>query len=499
MEITQSVDILPFEDSAAMPIADIFVPLLLEEDNAIKKDRPSMTLTDEDCAAKKQGPLELKTKEAKPKGKFYQLVKKIFFGKKSKKQAYPKDEEKDVSFQEFIEDELGIQKLFCDGKKSVERIFIKGEAGFGKTLFCLKLLDIWCKLKNQREGGEIERNSADFDLVFYVPIRQFDSSRSNNSIVDIVCGYVSKGCTEVKNRAKLLLSSREIRCLVILDGLDEGLSMGIKGLPDEHGLVNTVLLCTARPWKIAQSRLGYKQNDKDVEIVGLSSSNQAQVIENVLVHFTKLNKDMDTFKDKLHRFTTLAKTATYQSLIQIPMMLTALCYMWHEEDSQTNDKPRNATSVSPSVQDSVTHTFLSLVEAMIRRADEKHDLKSLISAVNSKKQPNIPKVLAELSCVTDYIEALMPFCRLGYDDFVSDESMLVFRKNQLEKDIDPGLVQLALKIGLVNQTKAPSRFHQQNIGISFYHLSMQELMAALYIACGSQDVMSSFIAHLSSV
>ena len=57
----------------------------------------------------------------------------------------------------------------------------------------------------------------------------------------------------MRERVKLLLSSQDVRCLILLDGLDEyTLPAGYEGLPNMYGIVNAVLLCTTRPWKLVQ-------------------------------------------------------------------------------------------------------------------------------------------------------------------------------------------------------------------------------------------------------
>ena len=82
-DITKSVDVLPFEDSAGLPLADIFAPLLIEEDLKAKDRMANLN---------------------NPGGKELQSLREVFFA----------------------------------GNKQAKRIFMKGDAGCGKTLFCLK-------------------------------------------------------------------------------------------------------------------------------------------------------------------------------------------------------------------------------------------------------------------------------------------------------------------------------------------------------------------------
>ena len=488
-ELTKSVDVLPFADSTGIPIADIFSPLLMEED--------------------------LKTKERLPN---------------------PKDpDSKQIK---------SMKELFYIDNKPPKRIFMKGEAGCGKTLFCYKLLDSWCKAKQPetvvREkpvdcGGrfscfnvfrpfreakhpdavtqdELQQCLSDFDLVFYIPLR--NTSGNMPSIQEMISFTLSINCQ------KLLMNS-QTHCLVILDGLDEWPCPGYKELPGMHGIANYVLFCTTRPWKFTQLSLKFSQEDKIAKISGLLPSSEDKVIEYVLKNYYKL-KHSD-FKKKFKKYSALAKCSNLKSLLTMPMMLTACCCMWYEEDVYSGNSGRKENPTSPI---SMTYTYMSLVYAMIRRADEKWtkekcDLRSLLTHIDPSSQP-IPKILSDFKHISvvdntnpdvDIITALLPFCRKAYSSLVSEETQLVFQKeqlereigraayadlvsddtklkylkDQLERDIGTSLVHLALRIGLISQAKAPGRFHHQNVSVNFYHKTVQEFMSAVHLVCTRLD------------
>ena len=127
------------------------------------------------------------------------------------------------------------------------------------------------------------------------------------------------------------------------------------------------------------------------------------------------------------------------------------------------------------------------------RASEKYDLKSFLGQQCPSAQGSSPKFVAEFSNITNYMFALLPFCRLAYTDLVSDDTKLVFRRDQLEKEIGCQLVQLALRVGLISQSKAPGKLHQRNISVNFYHKTIQEFLAAMYLVTGTSDIVSKFL------
>ena len=373
---------------------------------------------------------------------------------------------------------------------------MKGEAGCGKTFFCLRLLDIWCQVKQSQTVSDdvLQQCLAVFDLVFYLPLRHFKGSPT--SVKDMIGQTVSEQCL------RLLTSlGQRIHCLVILDGLDES-PVTFKELPSMCGIVSCVLFCTTRPWKLTQLQLKFRPDDQVVEILGLLPSSEKKVIEYVLVNFYKLKRKMPEFEQKFNRYSAMLKESSLQSLVKIPMMLTACCCMWYEDDAHS-EEPKNrkgkVTKDSPAVHPSMTYTYLSLVDSMIRRADEKCDLRSVFVQSLPSPPTNIPKVLVPFSYINSFLSVILPLCRIAYTDLVSGETKLVFQKYELERKIGRPLVEIALKVGLISQTKASGRFHQQNVSVNFYHKSVQEFLAAVHLTCTDTHDIRSYCTSLDKI
>ena len=387
-----------------------------------------------------------------------------------------------------------LQEMFYTTDKPARRIFMKGEAGCGKTFFCLKLLDTWCQVKQSgKVTNDVLQQCLDaFDLVFYLPLRHFKGNVA--SVKDMIGQTVSEQCLN-------LVSGGRLHCMVILDGLDES-PVTFKELPSMHGIVNYVLFCTTRPWKLTQLSLTYSHDDKVVQILGLLPTSEKKVIECVLVNFYKRKKETKEFKKKFKRYSSMLKISSLESLVKIPMMLTACCCMWYEEDAnyeQAEDRKGQVIKYSPTIHTSMTHTYLSLLDSMIRRAEQKCDLRSILTQAPPFPHSNIPKVLASFLYIHSFLGTLLPLCRLAYNDLVSGETKLVFQKDELEREIGPALVEIALKVGLISQAKAPGRFHQQNISVNFYHKSVQEFLAAVHLTCTDTDDIRSYCTSLDKV
>ena len=436
-----------------------------------------------------------------------------------------------------------ITEMFYVKNEFARRIFLKGEAGHGKTVFCLKLIDTWSKgkqtavyacSKHSRKSGSLKSrivtwfNSrknfgkaqeqkrckyeelshedeklqsclSSFDMVFYVPLRH--AKQEVSCVVDLVCDSLSGCDVRSKQNIKKMLREGSIQCLVILDGLDEWRAPDtcrFKGFPDSDDLVNCTLLCTMRPWRMVTLQFRLDASfDKVVQILGLKNESIETVINNVLVNFYGLEISSDLYKEKFKSFCKKARLPEMESLMKIPLILTASCLVWNEEDDASDGSEKD--HATPYF---ITFFYLKLKEINISRAENKHDtVKSFLFEKRQKPERslNVPNILLGFEPIIAFIEILKPVGRLALQDLLSEEPNLVFPRNKLEREIGQSNVDLALKAGILSKTKAPGLSNQQRVKLSFYHKSIQEFIAALYMTCGGTEALQSFLTHCNSV
>ena len=434
------------------------------------------------------------------------------------------------------------------GEKLSTRILIKGEAGSGKSVFCLKLIESWCQLKQSAKHEHVcEKHSelicrlekdrklpqlleklcsyrnehlllpeipcttcemkqclSQFDLLYYVPLR--DATEGKTSLLDFVCDAVCKKRQKVIDRTKRLLDNDNIRCLIVLDGVDEWQNPpGFKGLPESDGLSdNCVLLWTMRPWKLVHLQLKPKHDDHIVTVSGLSPYSVAKVIENILIRFYGLNGE--ELKSKFLAYCEKVIDKTLAGIMRMPMMLIAACHLWHREEAIG---PQMSLDSEQSF--SKTHLYLSLLDLMIENAARKQSKQgnmeqNLAASLSSDRENypstrlDLPEILKLFNHVSHYIDMLLPFCELAFSDLVSVETKLVFNKGQLERQLGKSHVDLAHRLGLISQAKVRSDIGRpQNVSVSFYHKSVQELLAAVYMTCGDQDAVTTFCDYCSTL
>ena len=255
--------------------------------------------------------------------------------------------------------------------------------------------------------------------------------------------------------------------------------------------------------------------DKVVRILGLKSSSIEKVISNVLVNFYGLKPSTVLYGEKFCSFCVKAALPDLESLMKIPLMLTASCLVWNEEYDTSNkneiyqeDRWYFYSNMSylnesdPAAFYFMTFFYLKLEEITITRAENKHGIvKSFLVEKRQKPERSlyVPNILLGFQQIIDFNEILKPVGRLALQDLVSDEPHLVFPRNKLEREISHSTVELALKAGILSQTKAPGLSYQQRVSLSFYHKSIQEFIAALYMTCGGTEALTSFRTHCNTV
>ena len=83
---------------------------------------------------------------------------------------------------------------------------------------------------------------------------------------------------------------------------------------------------------------------------------------------------------------------------------------------------------------------------------------------------------------------------------MSAETKLVFNKGQLERQLGKSYVDLAHRLGLISQAKVRSDIGSpQNVSVSFYHKSVQELLAAVYMTCRNREAVTLFCKYCSTL
>ena len=374
-------------------------------------------------------------------------------------------------------------------------IFLKGEAGVGKTTWCNRLLHAWVKThdKNRGKSGDddsptsealsdnvkdLEEAISQFDYLFLVPLRHV---KGKTSIKDVIFSTLLERLANMKDIVDTVFKHHSIKILILLDGIDE-----YKHDLSYEGLNQCTVITTTRPWKYDQvcaSNPGRKV-DMVLNLKGLDDIGISKLIEKVYIAFQRhASSDMPTsqgegMKDIVSAFERDVESCGLNGALTVPLTLIILLETYLEN-----------SSLSPSM----TGNLVRLLEVLIRRGKQKIPQSDLERAVrNSKEKHSLGStaaLFAENETLSDYASLLQKLSKLAFGGILNSkkEETLLFSKKQLCQVFSEDEQNVCLQFGLLSQSRVfASLLKEPKTSLSFYHKLIQEFFAAAWIVYSSE-------------
>ena len=396
------------------------------------------------------------------------------------------------------------EDLFDIDGRPAERIYLVGEAGRGKTGQCYQLVHHWIQArlattKNTKLSGW-QSGLAAFDLLFFVTLRHVDENDNNRySIVKLVSNNLFKMYPHFRETIREILTGglQTCKCLIILDGVDE-----MKGELDiDVNISQCTLFMTMRSWKFYYLSSNINDRDRVVEVLGIGRLGVRQVISKVLVNYFKMDQSTHYFSRKVDKMVAKIQDAKFKSLMNIPLLLTSSIHLWQ---TKTSD------------EGSMTCFFTSLVNLLIKIALDNGRLARNSSMRIQDTNIVMPVLLRKHRTLKYYLPLLLELGKIAYEDLViglpkynkvknqpigntTGSKQLVFKYEDLEDRLGENMLTAGLAIGLLSQCSAPGSFDEENVSISFFHKTVEEYLAALYISCGNEVNIDSVFGLCSSL
>ena len=403
-----------------------------------------------------------------------------------KRKILQNDEEK-----KFDEVKCPADLFEVDGKRT-ENIYILGEAGRGKTVQCYQLIRHWLKGREaERENKELsewQKALVTFDFLFFVTLRHV--AKSCKSVVEMICRSAMKNYPQYHDRIRQALTCDldSCKCLIILDGLDE-----IKGNLDiiDVNKSRCTVLMTSRHRKFHALSPDIHYRDRVVEICSLDRERVEQVIETVLCNYFKL--DSSYCMKIVTEIHNKIDDMNLKSVLSIPLVIIASIHLGQP---------------STSTERSMTCFFASLIDFLTKRAVDNERVLADLPKEHVDFTLQLPRILTRHKSLKDSFGAMLALGKMAYNDLVlrtlnsesnerTQEAQLVFEKDDLESDLGTSVLAFALEVGLLSQASAPGSFDEENVSINFFHKTIEEFLAALYIACSNEVSVDSFLSSCS--
>ena len=206
------------------------------------------------------------------------------------------------------------------GKKEIKTILIDGDAGIGKTTFCIAVCEDWANGKIFQE----------FELVLLLPLREQEVA-SAGSLLDLLKFLHSS--PEVCDSVKNYFEDNEESILIIADGWDElGNEKRDKGtflykllFGSQYSSVSVIV--TSRPSASASLHYGKRCIDRFAEIRGFDKEHIVEYIKSEII-------DQAVASDILEK---LESNPLIESICSIPLNCAIICHLWQvlKEDFPT--------------------------------------------------------------------------------------------------------------------------------------------------------------------
>ena len=307
-----------------------------------------------------------------------------------------------------------------------KRILVKGQGGIGKSTFVQKLAVDWAR-------GEKEALKK-FDLLLVIKLRDVGGIRNFKEML-VASGIVqSEECAQVESFVQYI-NEHQDRVLILFDGYDEyDRELARDVTSDVHKIITGKMLIGC--YVVVTTR------QSRVDEVKKFMQTQCKVNG-----FTQ--EDIETFvskyvgRDEIRPFLDYLNKQTIMDMAEIPLLLLFLCLLWKERKAEPLPTSR-------------TQLYQEFVQCILDHC-------------YAKVSPDNLKNVEECS------ETLCKIGKVAFEALLQDS--LVFDSAQLPSEV---LNDEVVRLGFLSTSKVQHR--RSKVMTSFLHKSMQEFLAAWYIA-----------------
>ncbi|XP_053373924.1 uncharacterized protein LOC123532743 [Mercenaria mercenaria] len=361
--------------------------------------------------------------------------------------------------------------IFEERGTQIKNVYVLGEAGTGKSIFCKNLIQKWCKVHMKSDmGGRLNLGKEmkilkGFEFLFFILLRHHLDKPTIKMMLDGQFGHPI---------LQKILDTESDKCLILLDGLDEWIPKSLchsqiqtKGLPARDINKDYTIVTTSRPWKIGI--LGRKRNEihQIVMLRGINKNALKILTEKTI---TLLNAMLKQDRNPLN-FIKYLKTSPLSDIQHIPILLQQLICLWCENSKLTS-----------STKSTLYSGMLELPFKWLdqgKREGHKSDVGS--------EAVQIPHASEKVGIYQDYKQTLNSASKLAFEILFKHEKehTLSFDFQTCKRlQVPADVLKVCVNIGILSEDK--------NIGFStdvlnessfsFVHKSIQEFLAALHIA-----------------
>ncbi|XP_053389698.1 uncharacterized protein LOC128552680 [Mercenaria mercenaria] len=391
---------------------------------------------------------------------------------------------KNEKSKEWEEVEISMHEVVRNKEKPAKYIYVIGDAGTGKSMFCKMLVHFWCIAHSHQEISldksdiMIVKEMQNFKFLFYVLLRYSSD-----------CDSIEKMLEKSYHDPALgdILQNESGKCLIVLDGLDEWIpeckhdsQFLTPGLPGRELDANYTIITTSRQWKFDTLQISDTEVDKRIKLRGIDTYQMKRFTEKTV----KLLNDSFQQSKNAEKCQSDLQSRRLSDISHIPLILHQLICLWFDDKLREN-------------------SWYAIYSNMLALFFERNALKT-----TSKKQECeiatqarmdvslLPDYLCDIKALRENIRVIQYLSQLAYETLFdkNKETKLTFSNSALERlNIPNNVTKYCLNIGILIEEQdisLPASSSQKSL-FSFFHKSVQEYLAAVYVASQLKEMLKS--------
>ncbi|XP_060594675.1 uncharacterized protein LOC132749026 isoform X1 [Ruditapes philippinarum] len=370
-----------------------------------------------------------------------------------------------------------LREIFHDQNGPYREIYLCAETGLGKSVFGKRLALIWSQAnesdKIQRSFTQDEIDAINyFDFVFYISLKESDQTHIDvdEMIQQQIIGHLAHATHYSPEFLEHILSDRDRKCLIILDGLDEW-SHEKGNIPMRRPRQSCTFLTTTRPWRYTVARIKQSKIDLQLEMIGIDKEGKKALITNILKHFGSCD-DQSELENSLKEFEKKVARRNVNDLETSPMLLLYMICLWQD------GKP---------LGDSRCDLYCNILEMLLQKVAQRQQQEVEINQNDSTYKPECFKGKEHCCKNIHFVKKLSHLAFLTLFNQSSAENRLVFNEDIAKKNMSESCIEFWLKTGILTQIVRSKRLTSRDIRISFIHKTFHEFLAALHVAFNQKE------------
>ncbi|KAH3690752.1 hypothetical protein DPMN_191952 [Dreissena polymorpha] len=351
--------------------------------------------------------------------------------------------------------------------KSLNRLFIQGDPGTGKSTFLIKLALDWCEAVSSHNPNCVSTFSdvdtlRDFRFLFHILLRDAIGQREviemiKTQIIDII--YAG----DERNKAFKLLQQimKQELCLVTMDGLNEWADdlnkYTVPLIANCH--TKCVSVVTTRPWKIMDERIKDSDIDRLIEIEGITDSEE--LTKHIIL-------SLQTGTDRTHNeFNAYVNEHRLRRFLTSPWLQVLLVNVWMNNSD---------------FKGSLCEINCILLDLLFKKANAKKGYFTIGHSI---------QCLSNTSFIKERVDIFDALANAAFQFTFSSKKSLAFSERELMNYLTVEQLQFCLHAGILTRRRSLGIAAQES-QFSFIHETVQEFLAAYHIANSKQELSDFF-------